>query len=209
MLPICKALLVSATLLACASSAHAVGAFGIELGADIGNYQHADEPVVIRHELELFELTPPKPDPRFDTYAVDTHKGRIIRIMASSADDNTPGAEATLDTLNALKEELLTRYGKPSLNREEIANAEDGLLAYLVDEGGLEVLEWNFAEHRGKGLGAVYVFLAGAEDVKGVQSSYCTFYLESPDYADLSEASRLMEEALEDKSSAEHITQAN
>jgi len=54
-------------------------------------------------------------------------------------------------------------------------------------------------------LGAVYVFLAGAEDEKGGRASYCTLYLESPDYADLSESARLHEAEREKEESASAV----
>ena len=189
-----SALLASSMLLAFASSAHAAGAFGMELGGHVRNYAPESKAVFVRHELEMFEVSPPMPDSRFDTYAVDTHKGRIIRIMASSPDDKTPDAQATLAVFSSLKQELMERYGDPALNMGEVADAGDELLAHLVDEGGLEVLEWDFVERHEDGLGAVYVFLAGVEDEKGAQASYCTLYMESPDYAELSEAARLHEE---------------
>ena len=189
-----SALLACAMTLAFAPSAHAAGAFGMELDEQARPYVQDARPVFVRHELEMFEIRPPKPDARFDTYAVDTHKGRIIRIMASSPDDRTPDAHATLEVLSSLKQELMERYGDPALSMGEIANAGNELLAHLVYEGGLEVLEWDFIERRDDGLGAVYVFLAGAEDEQGVQASYCTLYMESPDYAELSEAARLQED---------------
>ena len=194
MVPIRSVLLSAAVLLCCAAPAHAAGAFGIELGDSIHSYRHDAKAAVVRHELSMFELTPPKPDPRFDTYAVDTFQGRIVRIMASSPDDRSADAQASLAVLGGLKQELMERYGNPSLSMGEVADAGDELLAHLVDEGGLEVLEWDFVEKREDGLGAVYVFLAGAEDEKGAQASYCTLYMESPDYAELSEAARLHEE---------------
>lgn len=196
-----SSLLASALFLACAPSAHAAGAFGFELGENIRTYQQDAKAIVMRHELEMFELVPPKPDPRFDTYAVDAHKGRIVRIMASSPDDRTPDAQNTLGILGELKQELMERYGSPSLNMGEVADAGDELLAHLVDEGGLEVLEWDFVEKREDGLGAVYVFLAGAEDEQGRKASYCTMYMESPDYAELSEAARFHEEHQEQEAS--------
>ena len=189
-----SAVLACAMTLAFAPSAHAAGAFGMELGEQVRPYVQDARPVFVRHELEMFEVHPPQPDARFDTYAVDTHKGRIIRIMASSPDDRTPDAHATLEVLSSLKQELMDRYGDPALSMGEIADAGDELLAHLVYEGGLEVLEWDFVERREDGLGAVYVFLAGAEDEQGVQASYCTLYMESPDYAELSEAARLHED---------------
>ena len=194
MLSIRSAFLACALTLAFAPSAHASGAFGMELGEQVRTYVQEAKPVFVRDELEMFEVVPPKPDSRFDTYAVDTHKGRILRIMASSPDDRTPDARATLEVLSSLKQELIDRYGEPALSMGEVADAGDELLAHLVYEGGLEVLEWDFLERREDGLGAVYVFLAGAEDEQGVQSSYCTLYMESPDYAELSEAARLHEE---------------
>ena len=190
---------LAASLLLAGTSAHAAGAFGVELGEHIRTYAPSAEAVFTRHELQMYELVPPQADPRFDTYAVDTHNGRIIRIMASSADDRTPGAEASLAVLDSLQQELIALYGTPSLSMGEIADAGSELLAHLVDEGGLEVLEWDFLEKRDDGLGAVYVFLAGAEDEKGGQASYCTLYLESPDYAELSEAARLHEAEQEER----------
>lgn len=194
MLSLRSVFLSCALTLAFAPSAHGAGAFGVELGEQVSSYVQEAKPVFVRDELEMFEIVPPKPDSRFDTYAVDTHKGRIIRIMASSPDDKTPDAKTTLTILRELKQELMERYGEPALNMGEIADAGDELLAHLVYEGGLEVLEWDFVERRDDDLGAVYVFLAGAEDEQGVQASYCTLYMESPDYAELSEAARLHEE---------------
>lgn len=193
MLSLRSMLLACAMTLAFAPSAHAAGAFGMELGEQVRAYVHEAKPVFVRDELEMFEVAPPQPDARFDTYAVDTHKGRIIRIMASSPDDRTSDAQATLAVLSSLKQELMERYGDPALSMGEVADAGDELLAHLVYEGGLEVLEWDFVERQEEGLGAVYVFLAGAEDEQGVQASYCTLYMESPDYAELSEAARLHE----------------
>ena len=193
---------LAASLLLAGTSAHAAGAFGIELGEHIRTYAPEAKAVFIRHELQMYELMPPQADARFDTYAVDTHNGRIIRIMASSADDRTPVAEASLAVLDSLQQELIARYGTPSLSMGEIADAGDELLAHLVDEGGLEVLEWDFLEKKEDGLGAVYVFLAGTEDEEGRQASYCTLYLESPDYAELSEAARLHESEQEEGTAA-------
>ena len=198
---------LAASLLLAASPAYAAGAFGIELGEHIRTYAPAAEAVFTRHELKMYELVPPQADARFDTYAVDTHNGRIIRIMASSADDRTPGGEHSLAVLDSLQQELIARYGTPSLSMGEIADAGDELLAHLVDEGGLEVLEWDFLEKRVDGLGAVYVFLAGAEDEKGGQASYCTLYLESPDYAELSEAARLHEAVREEEQAGSAVQQ--
>ena len=187
-----RSAILSAVLLAAGSiPAQAAGVFGIELGSDIGAYSHDAQAVFVRHELKMFELVPPAPDTRFDTYAVDTHKGRIVRIMASSPDDSTLDAEATLSVLRGLKQELIADYGTPSMAMGEVEDAGDELLAHLVDEGGLEVLEWDCLENRTDGLGAVYVFLAGAEDENGRRASYCTLYLESQDYAELSETARL------------------
>ena len=190
---------LAVSMLLAGTSAHAAGAFGVELGEHIHTYAPEAEAVFTRHELQMYELVPPKVDARFDTYAVDTHNGRIIRIMASSADDRTEGAEASLAVLDSLQQELIALYGPPSLSMGEIADAGSELLAHLVDEGGLEVLEWDFLEKRDDGLGAVYVFLAGAEDEKGGQASYCTLYLESPDYAELSETARLHEAEQEER----------
>jgi hypothetical protein len=143
----------------------------------------------------MYEVTPPQPDSRFDTYAVDTHHGRIVRIMASSVDDRTPDAAHTLAVLRDLKQTLVERYGSPSLVLSEIEDAGDELRDHLVDEGGMEVLEWDFVQEKPEGLGAVYVFLAGAVDESGAGASYCTLYMESPDYAELSEEARLHEES--------------
>ena len=194
MLSLRSMLLACAMTLAFAPSAHAAGAFGMELGEQVSSYAQEAKPVFVRDELEMFEVIPPQPDARFDTYAVDTHKGRIIRIMASSPDDRTPDAQSTLAVLSSLKQELIERYGDPALSMGEVADAGDELLAHLVYEGGLEVLEWDFVDGKNDGLGAVYVFLAGAEDEQGVQASYCTLYMESPDYAELSEAARFHED---------------
>lgn len=187
--------IASAALLLCSAGAgQAAAVFGVELGDDISRYRVSSPAVWERHELKMFELAPPQPDSRFDTYAVDTHKGRIIRIMASSLDDRTPDAAQTLAVLRDLKQKLVERYGTPSLIVNEIEDAGDELRGYLVDEGGLEVLEWDFVQERREGLGAVYVFLAGAVDESGAETSYCTLYMESPDYAELSEEARLIEE---------------
>ena len=96
MLSLRSAFLALAMTLAFAPLAHAAGAFGMELGEHVRTYAQGAKPVFVRDELEMFEVSPPKPDARLDTYAVDTHKGRIIRIMASSPDDDTSGAEHTL-----------------------------------------------------------------------------------------------------------------
>ena len=193
MKPACHAVLAAFLSLAMPVSSYAAGAFGLELGENIRTYAPEAHALVSRHDMQLFELVPPKADPRFDIYAVDTHNGRIVRIMASSPDDRSPGGDATLAVLDGLKQELMARYGAPSLSMGEIADAGDELLDHLVDEGGLEVLEWDMLEKQEAGLGAVYVFLAGAEDEKGLRASYCTLYLESPDYAELSESARLHE----------------
>ena len=171
------------------AGALAAGAFGVELGADIGRYTHSPEPVSERRELRMYEITPPSPDARFDTYAVDTFRGTVIRIMASSPDDVSPEGSVTLDVLHSLKDELIARYGTPSLCLEDVEDAGDELRGYLVDEGGLEVLEWNFsgAEKGTDRPGAVYVFLAGAEKENGGQASYCTLYMESPEYPAISD----------------------
>ncbi len=174
-------------------SAAAAGAFGIELGSDVGLYRHAETPVSERWQISMYEITPPSPDARFDTYAVDTFQGKIIRIMASSPDDPSADASATLNTLEGLKDELIARYGEPSLNMEEVADAGDDLRGYLADEGGLEVVEWNFAGASTDKPGAVYVFLAGSDTGHG-QASYCTLYLESRDYPAVSDMADQMEQ---------------
>lgn len=209
MLSLRSAFLACALTFAFAPSAQAAGAFGLELGEHVRTYAQGAKPVFVRDELEMFEVAPPKPDARFDTYAVDTHKGRIIRIMASSPDDRTPDAQSTLAVLSSLKQELMERYGDPALSMGEVADAGDELLAHLVYEGGLEVLEWDFVERQEEGLGAVYVFLAGAEDELGVQASYCTLYMESPDYAELSEAARLHEETADRGIPTQYTTETN
>ena len=209
MLSLRSAFLALAMTLAFAPLAHAAGAFGMELGEHIRSYAQEAKPVFVRDELEMFEVVPPQPDARFDTYAVDTHKGRIIRIMASSPDDRTPDAQDTLAVLRSLKQELMERYGDPALSMGEVADAGDELLVHLVYEGGLEVLEWDFVERREDGLGAVYVFLAGAEDEQGAQASYCTLYMESPDYAELSEAARLHEESSDRDIPTQYTTETN
>ena len=188
-------LLSSALLLLSAGAGHAATVFGLELGDDIARYRFESPAVSERHELKMYEVTPPQPDSRFDTYAVDTHHGRIVRIMASSVDDRTPDAAHTLAVLRDLKQTLVERYGSPSLVLSEIEDAGDELRDHLVDEGGMEVLEWDFVQERPEGLGAVYVFLAGAVDESGAGASYCTLYMESPDYAELSEEARLHEES--------------
>lgn len=172
-----------------AASASAAGFFGVELGAGIERYAHSPEPVSERQELKMYEITPPAPDARFDTYAVDTYRGNIIRIMASSPDDVTAEGTRTLEVLDSLKEELVAAYGTPSLCLEEVEDAGSELRGYLVDEGGLEVLEWNFADAGNKkdAPGAVYVFLAGSEKDNGEQASYCTLYMESTDYPSVSD----------------------
>ena len=178
-----------------AARALAAGAFGIELGADVAQYAHGSQPVSERWQLRMYEITPPSPDSRFDTYAVDTYQGRIIRIMASSPDDASVDGASTLNVLENLKQELERRYGEPSLSLDDVEDAGDDLRGYLADEGGLEVLEWNFADEEKKGdrPGAVYVFLAGSETEKGVQATYCTLYLESPEYPALSDQAGQME----------------
>ena len=188
-------LLSSALLLLSAGAGHAATVFGLELGDDIARYRFESPAVSERHELKMYEVTPPQPDSRFDTYAVDTHHGRIVRIMASSVDDRTPDAAHTLAVLRDLKQTLVERYGSPSLVLSEIEDAGDELRDHLVDEGGMEVLEWDFVQEKPEGLGAVYVFLAGAVDESGAGASYCTLYMESPDYAELSEEARLHEES--------------
>ena len=151
-----------------AARALAAGAFGIELGADVAQYAHGSQPVSERWQLKMYEITPPSPDSRFDTYAVDTYQGRIIRIMASSPDDASVDGASTLNVLEGLKQELERRYGEPSLSLDDVEDAGDDLRGYLADEGGLEVLEWNFAgaEKKADRPGAVYVFLAGSRDRK-------------------------------------------
>lgn len=178
-----------------AARALAAGAFGIELGADVAQYAHGSQPVSERWQLKMYEITPPSPDSRFDTYAVDTYQGRIIRIMASSPDDASVDGASTLNVLENLKQELESRYGEPSLSLNEVEDAGDDLRGYLADEGGLEVLEWNFAgeEKKADRPGAVYVFLAGSETEKGAQATYCTLYLESPEYPALSDQAGQME----------------
>ena len=178
-----------------AAPAAAAGAFGIELGSDISRYGHGESPVSERWRISMYEITPPAPDARFDTYAVDTFNGKIIRIMASSPDDGSADASETLNVLDGLKDELISRYGEPSLNVEDVEDAGDDLRGYLADEGGLEVLEWDFS---GGGTspdkpGAVYVFLAGTETEKG-QASYCTLYLESQEYPAVSDLADQMEQ---------------
>ncbi len=180
-----------------AAPVFAAGAFGLELGADLSGYEHGAQPVSERWQLKMYEVTPPSPDSRFDTYAVDTFQGRIIRIMASSPDDPSENGASTLGVLESLKDELVKKYGEPSLNLEDIEDAGDDLRGYLADEGGLEVLEWNFA---GAGNdadrpGAAYVFLAGSETDAGKQTSYCTLYLESEEYPSISDQASQMEQS--------------
>ena len=158
-----------------AACALGAGAFGLELGSDIDRYGHEARPVSERWELRMYEVTPPSPDARFDTYAVDTFQGRIIRIMASSADDPSAEASKTLDVFESLKPELMEKYGEPSLNVEDVEDAGSDLRSYLVDEGGMEVLEWTFsATASSDGPGAVYVFLAGSETDDGKQARRCS-----------------------------------
>lgn len=175
--------------------AFAAGAFGIELGADVNRYAHGSQPVSERWQLKMYEITPPSPDSRFDTYAVDTYQGKIIRIMASSPDDTSEDGASTLGVLEDLKGELEKRYGEPSLSLDDVEDAGDDLRSYLADEGGLEVLEWNFsgADRKEDRPGAVYVFLAGSETDAGAQASYCTLYLESPEYPAVSDQAGQME----------------
>ena len=143
----------------------------------------------------MYEVTPPAPDARFDTYAVDTFKGRIIRIMASSSDDLSAEGTATLEVLHSLKEELVAKYGEPSLNVEDVEDAGSDLRGYLADEGGMEVLEWIFpVSGAADGPGAVYVFLAGSETEGGKQASYCTLYMESRDYPTISDQAEQKEQ---------------
>ena len=186
-----------------AASACAAGAFGLELGADLSQYAHSEKPVSERWQLKMYEVTPPLPDSRFDTYAVDTYQGKVIRIMASSPDDTSVDGASTLGVLESLKDELEKRYGKPSLSLDDVEDAGDDLRGYLADEGGLEVLEWNFADlgKTGDRPGAAYVFLAGSETAGGVQASYCTLYLESPEYPAVSDQAGQMEQQEEDKAS--------
>lgn len=190
-----KFAIASACILLSSVTGQAADMFGIVLGDDVAKYRIAGPAVSERHELRMFELAPPSPDSRFDTYAVDTHRGRIVRIMASSADDGTPDAEQTLAILRELRHALVERYGQPSLMVGEIEDAGNELRDHLVDEGGLEVLEWDFVQAGPDDLGAVYVFLAGAVDERGAGATYCTLYMESPDYAELSEEARLHEES--------------
>ncbi len=191
---VCSGVLGSVLLLLPAGAGHAAAVFGVELGDDIDRYRFESPAVSVRHELKMYEVVPPHPDSRFDTYAVDTHHGRIVRIMASSVNDRTPDAMHTLAVLRDLKQSLMERYGPPSLALGEIEDAGDELRDHLVDEGGMEVLEWDFVQERPEELGAVYVFLAGTVDENGTGASYCTLYMESPDYAELSEEARLHEE---------------
>lgn len=183
------------------SSALAAGAFGLELGSAVDQYTHGDTPVSERGLLKMYEITPPTPDKRFDTYAVDTYQGKIIRIMASSPDDSSVDAASTLEVVQSLKDELVGRYGEPSLSLEDVEDAGDDLRGYLVDEGGLEVLEWNFDDAGKTGNtdrpGAVYVFLAGTEKDANSQVSYCTLYLESPEYPAISDQADQMEQGEE------------
>ncbi len=182
------------------ASAFAAGAFGLELGSELSRYTHGDQPVSERWQLKMYEVTPPAPDSRFDTYAVDTFQGRIIRIMASSPDDPSENGAATLGVLESLRDELVRKYGEPSLNLEDIEDAGDDLRGYLADEGGLEVLEWNFsgAENAPDSPGAVYVFLAGSETDAGKQASYCTVYFESEEYPAVSDQAAQMEQGVDD-----------
>lgn len=181
-----------------AGSVFAAGAFGIDLGSDIGRYTHGEQPASERGQLKMYEITPPSPDTRFDTYAVDTFQGHIIRIMASSPDDASMEASATLQVLESLKDELIARYGEPSLRLEEVEDAGSDLRGYLVDEGGLEVLEWSFSDSGRDRPGAVYVFLAGSEAEGGRQTSYCTLYLESPEYPAVSDQAEQAAQNLEE-----------
>ncbi len=160
---------------------HAAGDFGIELGADIERYRHVrrDE-----HTVELFkmyEVQPETPHPDFDTYAVDTYDGKIIRIMASSPDDHTRTGETTLKVYKKICGELTKKYGDPGFVLNEIEEYGEDFLEYLVINDGVEALEWTFSGD-GDEPGAVYVFLAGVEDEKGEYATYCTVYTESRDY---------------------------
>ncbi len=176
-------------------SFHALGAgcFGLELGDDIRNYDHASQAVREIDRLKVFEVRPGSPDADFDTYAVDTFDGKIIRIMASSPDDHTSGAAHTLQVYKKLRRELTKAYGDPLFAFDDIDEASEDLLDYLVSNDGVEVLEWTFAERQENGIGAIYVFLSGIEDENGSQASYCTVYMESPDYAAINDSIRQME----------------
>lgn len=178
-----------------AACALGAGVFGLELGSEIDRYGHGAQPVSERWEMKMYEVTPPSPDARFDTYAVDTFQGRIIRIMASSSDDSSADGASTLEVLHSLKDELVARYGKPSLNVEDVEDAGSDLLAYLVDEGGMEVLEWTFSASDTEKPGAVYVFLAGSETDAGKKASYCTLYMENQDYPAISDLADQKEQA--------------
>ncbi|MBQ3892385.1 MAG: hypothetical protein ACQGQP_04230 [Desulfovibrio sp.] len=175
------------------SQALGAGCFGLELGGDIRDYAHAPQAVREIDRLKVFEVEPGSPDADFDTYAVDTFDGRIIRIMASSSDDRTSGAEHTLKVCKKLRQELTKAYGDPHFAFDDIDEANEDLLEYLVSNDGVEVLEWTFAERSEKGIGAIYVFLSGIEDENGRPASYCTLYMESPDYAAINDAIRQLE----------------
>ena len=176
-------------LMLCAGSAFAAGDFGIDLGADISGYSHEQQD---EHTVELFrmyEVKPAAPHPDFDTYAVDTYDGKIIRIMASSPDDYTPDAQKTLAVYKKIREELTKKYGEPVFVQNEIEEAGEDLQEYLVVNDGVEALEWSFSGGDGE-PGSVYVFLAGVEDEKGEWATYCTVYTESKDYQGIADRMR-------------------
>ena len=69
---VCSGVLGSVLLLLSAGAGHAAAVFGVELGDDIDRYRFESPAVSVRHELKMYEVAPPHPDSRFDTYAVDT-----------------------------------------------------------------------------------------------------------------------------------------
>ncbi len=176
-------------LLSVSFRAAGAGCFGLELGETVDKYEHGQQAVHEAENLKMYEVRPGAPDADFDTYAVDAYDGKIIRIMASSPDDYSPKAENTLKVYKKLRSELTRLYGRPGFSFDDIDEANEDLLEYLFSNDGIEVLEWSFMD-RQSDIGSIYVFLSGVEDEQGKLASYCTMYMESRDYASISDKIR-------------------
>ncbi len=184
-------MLLGLNMLLYAGSASGAGEFGLELGDDIDRYRHEQQAEHTVERFCMYEVSPETPHPDFDTYAVDTYDGKIIRIMASSPDDYSKTGEKTLAVYKKIRDYLKKKYGEPAFVFSDVEDAGEELQEYLVMNDGVEVMEWTF----GSGTeepGSVYVYLAGVENEKGEYATYCTVYTESRDYQGIADRMRQM-----------------
>ncbi len=174
-----------------AGTAYGAGEFGFELGDAIEKYRHEQQEEHTVERFKMYEVVPETPHPDFDTYAVDTYDGRIIRIMASSPDDPSKTGENTLKVYKKIRDELKRKYGEPVFVSSEVEDAGEELQEYLVINDGVEVMEWGFGSGPDE-PGSVYIYLAGVENEKGEYATYCTVYTESRDYQGIADRMRRM-----------------